>query len=431
MSGANPGLGYEATPPFSAPLRFFLTAPLFGIVAGLVLIGDSGLLASRWTPGTLAVVHLFAVGFLLQIMLGALIQIMPVVAGAALPAPLLTARLTHVGLSLGAAGLAAGLGFGLPVVLIGAAALLGLSIFGFLGCATVAIIRAPKSSMASHTPRDLRLSLTGLALAVVLGLSIALGLSGGAGLPLPFTTQVNLHAGWALLGWAGILLAAVSWVVVPMFQITPAYPVALTRYWAPAILGLLCAWSVLSITGFDQTAIVLALALIAAVICFAGITLRQQARTRRSTPDASFRAFRLAMVTLIAGAGLLAFPHFSDAEHWPVLAGILVLHGGLGGATSAMLYKIVPFLAWLHLTQAKVKAPNVKKMLPDARAKAQLRMHVLALAALLAAALAPALGALAGLALIVEFGWLMLNLLHVVRMWRANAPTPQRAVTPA
>ena len=208
-------------------------------------------------------------------------------------------------------------------------------------------------------------------------------------------------------------------------------PVALTRYWAPAILGLLCAWSVLSITGFDQTAIVLALALIAALICFACITLRQQARTRRSTPDASFRAFRLAMVTLIAGAGLLAFPHFSDAEHWPVLAGILVLHGGLGGATSAMLYKIVPFLAWLHLTQAKVKAPNVKKMLPDARAKAQLRMHVLALAALLAAALAPALGPLAGLALIVEFGWLMLNLLHVVRMWRANAPTPQRAVTPA
>ncbi|MDD2874278.1 MAG: hypothetical protein PHG21_11685 [Azoarcus sp.] len=431
MSSANPGLGYEATPPFTAPLRFFLTAPLFGIAAGLVLIADAGLLASRWTPGTLAIVHLFAAGFLLQIMLGALIQIMPVVTGAALPAPLLTARLTHVGLSLGAAGLAAGLGFGLPDVLIGAAALLGLSILGFLGCAAFAIVHAPKTPMASHTPRDLRLSLTGLALAVALGFSIALGLAGGGGLPLPFPIQVNLHAGWALLGWAGILLAAVSWVVVPMFQITPPYPATLTRYWAPAILGLLSAWSVLSVSGFDQTAIVLALALIAAVICFAAITLRQQSRTRRSTPDASFRAFRLAMLALIAGTGLLIVPQFADGERWTVLAGILILHGGLGGATSAMLYKIVPFLAWLHLTQARIKAPNVKKLLPDARAKAQLRMHAVALAALLVAALAPALEPLAGLALIVEFGWLLLNLLQVVRMWRKNAPSAQRQATPA
>ncbi|MDX9839788.1 MAG: hypothetical protein RBT39_19685, partial [Azoarcus sp.] len=80
---------------------------------------------------------------------------------------------------------------------------------------------------------------------------------------------------------------------------------------------------------------------------------------------------------------------------------------------------------------AKIKAPNVKKLLPDARAKAQLRMHAVALAALLAAALAPVLGPLAGLALIVEFGWLLLNLLQVVRMWRKNAPSAQRQATPA
>ena len=28
MSSANPGLAYEDTPPLSAPLRFFLTAPV-------------------------------------------------------------------------------------------------------------------------------------------------------------------------------------------------------------------------------------------------------------------------------------------------------------------------------------------------------------------------------------------------------------------
>ena len=88
MSSANPGLAYEDTPPLSAPLRFFLTAPVFGLIAGLVLIFDGELLGSRWTPGALAVVHLIAAGFMLQVMLGALLQILPVVAGAAFPAPL-------------------------------------------------------------------------------------------------------------------------------------------------------------------------------------------------------------------------------------------------------------------------------------------------------------------------------------------------------
>ena len=29
---------------------------------------------------------------------------------------------------------------------------------------------------------------------------------------------------WWLGGWAGVLLAAMAYVVVPMFQLTPGYP---------------------------------------------------------------------------------------------------------------------------------------------------------------------------------------------------------------
>ena len=68
-----PGLSYDDTPPFSAPLRFFLTAPLFGVVAGLTLLFGGEILVSRWTPGALAITHLFAAGFMLQVMLGALL----------------------------------------------------------------------------------------------------------------------------------------------------------------------------------------------------------------------------------------------------------------------------------------------------------------------------------------------------------------------
>ena len=82
-------LSFENAPPFAAPLRFFLTAPLFSLAAGLLLMAAGpDLLASRWTPGLLAATHLITVGFMLQVMLGALIQILPVVAGVNLGNPL-------------------------------------------------------------------------------------------------------------------------------------------------------------------------------------------------------------------------------------------------------------------------------------------------------------------------------------------------------
>ena len=76
-------LAFENAPPLTAPLRFFLTAPLFGLLAGLLIaVEGADIFASRWMPGALAATHLMTVGFMLQVMLGALIQILPVVAGA-------------------------------------------------------------------------------------------------------------------------------------------------------------------------------------------------------------------------------------------------------------------------------------------------------------------------------------------------------------
>src|SRR5574338_1150997 len=114
MSSANPGLSYEDAPPFSVPLRYFLTAPLFGIAAGALLLIDGGALASRWSPAALGAVHLVATGVMLQVMLGALMQILPVVAGATLLSPLRIARLSHPLLAGGSIVLSWGLWQGHP-----------------------------------------------------------------------------------------------------------------------------------------------------------------------------------------------------------------------------------------------------------------------------------------------------------------------------
>ncbi|WEN41991.1 hypothetical protein CKCBHOJB_01576 [Thauera sp. GDN1] len=421
MSSANPGLAYEDTPPLSAPLRFFLTAPLFGLVAGLVLLFDGDLLASRWTPGALAVVHLFAAGFMLHVMLGALLQILPVVAGAAFPAPLRIAGVTHVLLGLGAAGLAFGLGSGTPFAIIAGAVLLAAGLGLFLAASLLGLARAAPAQGASRTPRDLRLALGALALTTVLGVVLAVALGQGLALPIALPTLVDLHAIWAWMGWGGLLLAATSWVVVPMFQITPAYPAGFTRSWAPATLVVLVLWSASLIADIGWLKLGLSALLLALAGGFALQTVKLQRNSRRSTPDAPFRAFRLSMIALLGSLVALLVSLVHDASQWPILAGVLVLHGTFAGAISAMLYKIVPFLTWLNLTQARVRAPNMKKLLPDGPIRKQLRLHAAALGALILAVLLPAITPLAGLLVAVEFGWLLANLLRAVRAWHQAA----------
>ena len=422
-----PGLSYDDTPPFSAPLRFFLTAPLFGVVAGLTLLFGGEILVSRWTPGALAITHLFAAGFMLQVMLGALLQVMPVVAGASMPAPLRIAGVTHVAMTLGTAGLAYGLGAGAPDVLLGGAVLLVGGLFVFLSAAALGLSRGARTGNNTRTPRDLRMAFAGLVVTAALGFSLVLVLTRGLALPVPLPTVVNLHAGWGWMGWAAVLLAAASWVVVPMFQITAAYPQRFTTLWAPAVTATLVLWTLAEYFAIDTARFIAIIALGLLGAGYAGTTLYLQAHSRRSKPDTPFLAFREAMYAALAGVLVLVISLWSDADWWPILAGVLILHGGFGGTITAMLYKIVPFLAWLHLTQAGIKAPNMKKLLPDTPIRRQLRVRTASLATLCLAVFVPILAPLAGIVLAVEFGWLFANLLRVVRARRdaAKAAVPR------
>jgi hypothetical protein len=102
-------LSFDQAPPLAAPLRFFLTAPLFAILAALLLLWSGpDLFASRWTGAALALTHLITVGFMLQVMLGAMLQILPVVAGANISRPQLLATLVNAAVATGALLLASG-----------------------------------------------------------------------------------------------------------------------------------------------------------------------------------------------------------------------------------------------------------------------------------------------------------------------------------
>lgn len=427
MNPAAGALCYDATPALHVPLRFLLTAPLFGVAAGLLLLAAPEALASRWEPAAFALTHLLAVGFMLTVMCGALFQILPVVGGTAMPGGTRLAGAMHVGLSAGAVLLSLGLGAGWPGAIHAGALLLGLSGAVFVLAAALALWGG---TMALHTQRDLRVALIGIGVAVMLGVSLAMVLSRGLPLPLPLPTLLELHVGWALLGGAGMLLAATSWIVVPMFQITPAYPAVLTRAWALAVFVLLLVWSVAVVLGGARLAGALLLVPLLLAGVFAVTTLGLQLRSRRSEPDATTRAFRVAMAAFLVGLACVLAARYAGGDRWAVAAGVLLLYGGFTGVIQGMLYKIVPFLCWLDLSQAGLRAPNVKKLQPDAPVRAQARVHVAALVLVLAAVVSgqDVVTRIAGLLVVADFGLLTWNMLGVVWRYRRSrqlaAPRP-------
>jgi hypothetical protein len=412
-------LSFEQAPPVAASFRFFLTAPWFGVAAGLLLAWNGApAFASRWTPAALALTHLLTVGFMLQAMCGALLQFIPVATGANVWQPRLLAALVHPALLAGALLLAFAMASSSAGLLPWAGWLLGAGLAGFCTVAGLALLRTGASGVSL---RSLRAAVAGLSVTAALGLLLAQMPSSRTVAPLP--AVVDLHAAWGLGGWALSLLAGVSFAVVPMFQMTPPYPPWLPRV-MPATLGLALIGATLAALAPGPARLVpLAIApAVLAAVGFSLVTLRLQ-RRRRARTDASIAFSRGAMASLaMSGLGCLAcivVPDRAEAPWLPIGIGILCVVGVFVSAISGMLYKIVPFIAWLSISErvASPTAPSIKTFIGERAMAAQMRLHFAALAMLMACLAFPPLVRGAGLVFAVSCAWLGMNLLRGVRVY--------------
>ena len=395
-----PGLALEQAPPFSAPLRFFLTAPLFLAVAGLLAAWQPDWSADVRVPFGLALTHLLTLGFLGMVMLGALTQMLPVVAGAPVPGVRRVAGLGHLALLLGTPLLAWGLAGGGEMALLAAGALLATGLLPFLGAASLSLLRG----RALDTLRAMALALTALAATLACGLAL-LGWLAGLWLPADPAAWLNVHVLAGMAGWIGLLILGVAWQVVPMLQLTPAYPPRLTRFLLVAAgTGLLASW-----LPAESMRLAGKLLLALAAVVFALTTLRLQQQRKRKIPDVALSYWRLGMANLILAAALLPLANSPALQG---LTGLLFLLGFAVSVVNGMLCKIVPFLAWFHLQgQRGMLAsglPSMKDYLPDAACRAQFRLHLAALACLLPAPFLPLMAAPGGLLLAASailLGW--------------------------
>ncbi|MEW6513187.1 MAG: hypothetical protein AB1443_04210 [Pseudomonadota bacterium] len=417
----HPELSFEQAPPIDVPYRFFLTAPLFGIAAGLLLfIAGGDMLASRWTPSALAGTHLLVAGYMLLAMCGALMQFVPVAAGGNIWRPRLVAGWTHPLLIVSVVLLVAAFLTQHSALFLAAAHgfALALGVFGFV--VGVALWRTPARG---PTIVALRIALIGLLVTLALGVTLATGIARNTGWPLLSLTDV--HAAWGLGGWALILLAGVSYLVVPMFQLTPSYPAWLARGLPLLLIAALLAWSTQYADTDRNESWIIFIGGLGVSSLFAAETLHLQYRRRRKVSDVTLLFFRTAMLSLLAvllsALALAALTELRFDPRAAIWLGMLAIVGVFVSAINGMLYKIVPFLNWLHLQNLcglQAAPPTMHQMIPASAMRWQFWSHIAALVLLLVAIWLPGLVRPAGLMFAVSCAWLGWNLIGAVGVYR-------------
>lgn len=415
------GLSFDQAPPIGVPLRFFLSAPLFAAAAALLLLWQGpALLASRWSPAMLGAVHLITLGHMGMAMMGAMLQMLPVAAGTPVFRPRLVAGMIHALSASGILLFSLGMAFSQPLALKLALPLLGAALFPFILIILLTLRRARPENMSA---RAMRLAILMLLATATLGL-ILLSNHGFGWWLKNRESLTNLHLTWGLLGWAGLLVAGISWQVVPMFQLTPPYPARFTRHLPPLLFAALLALAPAAM--FAPSWRYLPGGVLAAgFTSYALTTLWLQHKRRRKLPDVTLDFWRGSMLSLLLAILLWTGGQFMPAlpEAYGMLLGALLIVGFALSAINGMLYKIVPFLTWFHLQSRRgpggPAVPNVKLILPERRMRRQMWLHFAALAALLAAILKPTFFAYpAALLFGASSLWLWWNLLSAWRTYR-------------
>ena len=376
-------LSLEQAPPIGVPYVFFLSAPWFAGAAGIALAWfGPDLLVTRWAPATLAATHLLGLGFLSLVIVGALFQLLPVLAGAPVPRVVWVSRAVYGLWILGIPLLVTGfLTSSMDVQLTGLAPLGG----GVLILVVALVLAVRRAASAVETVRAVGLSAAALLVVAGLGAVVLLALNARVGL-MSLPAWVDLHLSWALLGWSGLLLVGIGVQLVPLFHVTPPYPPWFVRV-APAVvfgaLLVVTAGHLRDSWVFRSLGVTLALAVF---VAFAVLTLRLQAARRRPVFDPTLAFWWLGLGCLLGA--VMAW--LVDAPG--TVVGVLALAGAGVAVPSGVLYKVVPFLAWFHLQAIQldrarfdVALPHMKSLVSDRAAYTHFAFSASAMLLLLAA----------------------------------------------
>jgi hypothetical protein len=361
------GLSFNALPPIDLPFRFFISAPLFIIAcAFLIFFSGESLWLSRWTPSMLALTHGFTLGFLTTVIMGALLQLLPVIGGIGIAKPRLVASISHILHCFGVVFLMLAFIFAHQWLFLAAVSFLALGIGLYIAALTWVLV---KKLSQGDSIVGFRFAIIAFAVLLVLGLAL-LSRNIELGYSLPFISissdkhLTDIHALWGLVGWASLLIFAVSFQVLPMFHVAPSFPKIISRFITWLLFSLLVLFVFVPWLALPMLFIAHG---IFAISLFYVISKR-----KRKVPDTTIRYWQLAATSLLLINIIYFLPDNvmsallgeSFAQQKVFLLAAIFIYFYLVSVIQGMLLKILPFLSYTHLQQRCLMDFSAMKFLP-------------------------------------------------------------------
>jgi len=403
--------------PASVPLRFFGAAAAYHVLGWLALaLAPGDWLAFRGGLGwPLAALHLFTLGVLGMTALGAAAQLLPV---ATRQAPVGERALTWIWrlYTPGVGLLALGMGLAHPGVL----AIGGVCVAAAL--ATWAVLAGYHLRGARGMPGVCAHAWSALASLFLLLASALLLAAGWLGWPVPGRQlTLPLHLLFAPFGFMGLLALGLSYLLVPMFALSPP-PRESTQLASCALLVAALVLATLATFGVAPEAchpLAWGAGTIGVVLHLDLMRLSLATGMRKEL-GRSFVLVKLAwglLVTTVLLGGLLwsgiELPRADIAFGVALVAWLLTFVLGI-------LQRILPFLSSLHAAAGKKRGPTASMLTHERALRLHFRCHLaalagIALALVLGSPLLARLASIAGLAGALAFGFFYLHLLRKLR----------------
>lgn len=361
------GLSIDQAPPISAPLRFFLTAPLFAVFAGvMIFFTDASTLMSRYSIESIVVTHAITIGFFGFIILGALTQMLPVLAGAKMPKVIFITTISHILLIAGSVLMFLGLLQSNSVINMLALVSLGSGFLLMLSGITLSIKGV---GHFNATVKSMTISLFFGFSIVLMGLFLLYSYVSNNMVEI-HTAIANIHSVWAIFGFCGILIIGVSFQVLPMFYVAPKFKNFCKKRVVWLIPAGLLTWLFLNLFA-PQYALIAKLWIATFFWAFATAVWRKLGARRRPITDVTVWYWRAASIFLTLGAFLWIFDEYFKHEYI-VMVAVLIGGGFIMSIMIGMLYKIVPFLVWFHLNaKGYMSIPTINEMINKNLSKLQ------------------------------------------------------------
>ncbi len=400
------GLSLSDAPPFRAVYPFFIAAACFGALSFLALSFASE--PDRYDGYIIASLHLFTIGFLLNTIFGALLQMLPVVGGIKIESPKII-KISLIGISLGAALFFVGFSLYHPFLTL-SAAILPITLLVGIGMILFKIFS--NNGVVSVTIKGVRFALVAAVIVIALGAHL-LGSHAAGHIGASHLKLANIHIMLSIFGFVGALIISVSHQVLPMFYVAPDFP-KLCRYQPIIIFTATLLLFIPSQSVYIAAQVVIWMAFLA----FAIVSLKRLNKRRRLLSDASLKLWQTGFISLLIALLLWAYDAFFDLAHRDLLFALFFGVGFAGSIVKAMINKIVPFLAWFHLTsQGKWDAPSVREMITNKAANIELYLHLASILLFASSLLFTPLFAAASLTACASFVVLFTNVVQAVRIY--------------